>query len=95
MAKKAGKSKGYKSAGINSTVEKKLRKAIRRRYIDGPDRLLNQLKAHRKGKNTMVTIENPNKAQTNQPYIKVPGKDIFPPDDPLWMQKKKAAGEAS
>ena len=30
MAKKAGKSKGYKSAGVHSTVEKKLQKLLPR-----------------------------------------------------------------
>ena len=40
-------------------------------------RIMNQLKAHQAGKKTMVTIENPNKEQTDKKFIRVSGKDYF------------------
>jgi len=72
-----GKTKGYVSAGSVSTVNAKTKNAIRRDYMASGDRLQNQLKAHRRGKKTMVTIENPNKEETNKKYIKVPGSTYF------------------
>lgn len=75
--KKGGKSKGNVSAGVNSNVSKKLRNAIRREYMQSGDRIINQLKAHRAGKNVMVTMENPNKEETNKPFIRVPASKVW------------------
>ena len=58
-------------------LNKKLQNAIRREYVNSPQRILNQQKACRAGKNVMVTVENPNKEQTNMRYIRVPGKQFF------------------
>ena len=33
-----------------------------------------KMKAHLKGKNVMLTIENPIKSETNKPFIRVPAK---------------------
>lgn len=77
MAKKGGKSKGYVSAGVNSNVNPKIRNAMRRDYMQSPDRILNQLKAFRAGKNVVVTIENPNKNETNKRFIRVNARDIW------------------
>jgi len=67
---KAGKSKGYVSSGINSNVSKKTRNAVRREYMNSPARVLNQIKALRKGKDVVVTVPNPNKEETNKRFIK-------------------------
>ena len=40
-------------------------------------RMMNQLKAFNSGKRVMVTIKNPNGAETNKQYIRVPAKDIW------------------
>ena len=40
-------------------------------------RMINQLKAHRKGKRVMVTIANPNPNETNKPFIRVPGSEVW------------------
>jgi len=45
--------------------------------MESGDRKLNQLKAFRKGKNVVVTIVNPNKEETNKPFIKVNAKHWF------------------
>ena len=72
-------SKGNTSAGLHSNMRKKLKNAMRRDYLQSPDRIMNQLKAHRAGKKTVVTIENPNKNETKFRYIRVDGKHIFKP----------------
>jgi len=75
--KKGGKSKGYVSAGVHSNVSKSVRKAMRRDYLDSGQRLANQRKAFSLGKKVMVTIENPNKEETNKRFIKVPGSQVW------------------
>lgn len=75
--KKGGKSSGKVSAGIHSNVSKATRRAIRKDYLASGERIINQLAAFRKGKNVMVTIENPNKNETNKRFIRVPGSQIW------------------
>ena len=50
-------------------------------------RLLNQLNSWSKGKRTMVTIENPNKNETNKRFIRVEGNhtEAFGP----WKREDK------
>ena len=76
MAKnKGGKSKGNVSAGIHSNVSRSTRSAMRKEYMASGDRIINQLKAFRKGKNVMVTIPNPDPNCTNKRFIRVPAKE--------------------
>ena len=75
--KKGGKSKGNVSAGIHSNVSKSTRRAIRADYLASGERIINQLKAHRAGKNVMVTIPNPDPNQTNKRFIRVNAKTIW------------------
>ena len=71
MAKgKGGKSKGNVSQGIHSNVSKTIRREMRRDYLNSQMRVLNQQKALRQGKDIVVTIENPNKTETNKPFIR-------------------------
>jgi ribonuclease P protein component len=67
MAKK----ESTQSAGIHSNVTKKTRNAVRRNYINSNMRPLNQQKALSRGKDIVITIENPNKTETNKPFIRV------------------------
>jgi hypothetical protein len=71
MAKKGGKSKGVASKGIHSNVSKKITKAMRKDYLASSTRIMNQMIAHHAGKNVVVTIVNPNKEETNRPFINV------------------------
>ncbi len=71
MAKKGGKSKGFISKGIHSTVNRKITNAMRSEYLQSGDRILNQMAALRKGKDVVMTVANPNKEQTNKKFIKV------------------------
>ena len=41
------------------------------------DRIMNQLKAFLAGKNVMLTIENPNKNETNKRMIRVPAHTVW------------------
>lgn len=76
MAKrKGGKSKGNVSAGVHSNVSKSLRKEMRNDYMNSGDRIVNQMKALRQGKRVMVTISNPNKSETNKPFIRVTAQE--------------------
>lgn len=78
MAKgKSYKSSGKQSAGIHSNVDKKILNAVRSEYLMSADRVLNQLSAHKKGRRVMVTIENPNKNETNKRFIKVPSTTLW------------------
>jgi hypothetical protein len=68
---KTGKSKGNVSKGIHRTVSRKITNAMRRDYMASGDRILNQMAALMKGKDVVITIENPNKSETNRRFIRV------------------------
>lgn len=74
---KGGKSKGNVSAGIHSNVSKSTRREMRQEYLASGQRMINQLKALQDGKDIVVTIENPNKEETNKRFIrkKISGKE--------------------
>lgn len=73
MGKKKTRSK-YTSSGGSPTISRKISNAVRH-DLDAGTRLLRQLKMWAKGKRTMVTIENPNKNETNKKFIRVEGND--------------------
>lgn len=77
MAKKGGKSKGATSAGIHSNVKSSTLNALRRDYMASSERLVNQLKAFRKGKKVMLTIENPDKNDRGKLFIRVPASQVW------------------
>lgn len=78
MAKsKGGKSKGNVSAGIHSTVDKATKKALRRQYLESPQRVINQRKAFDAGKNVMITIPNPNPNETNKRFVRVNAREVW------------------
>lgn len=64
----------YTSKGERCSINRKVTNSIRK---DRPlaDRLMCQMAAWSKGKRTMVTIENPNKNETNKRFIRVEGND--------------------
>ena len=68
--KKGGKSSGVMSQGLRTSSAKTASK-------DFGDRIANQLKAFREGKKVMVTIENPNKNETNKRFIRVPASQVW------------------
>tara|TARA_S200000501_G_scaffold366258_1_gene400786 strand:- start:186 stop:455 length:270 start_codon:yes stop_codon:yes gene_type:complete len=61
------------SKGERRNVAKATRKAARREYLSsGVARVSNQMSAFLKGKNVMLTVENPNKKETAKRFIRVP-----------------------
>lgn len=80
--KARSRAKQYTSKGVVGSK--------RNKNTDPGQRLINQITALRKGKNVMVTIPNPNKEQTNKPFIRVSGKDWFMPERPPEKKKKKS-----
>lgn len=77
MAKKGGKSKGFVSAGVHSNVSRSVTNAVRRSYMASGERIMNQLMAWKRGKNVVVTIDNPNKNETHRRHIRVRAIDIW------------------
>ena len=71
MGKKGGKSSGFVSQGLHKNVKQSTKRAVRRAYLDSPQRTLNQIKALQQGKDIVMTIANPNKEETNKRFIKV------------------------
>lgn len=62
----------YVSKGTVPSITKSVIKAMKRDRTFA-DKTLAQLKQWAKGKRTMVTIPNPNKNETNKPFIRVEG----------------------
>jgi hypothetical protein len=84
MAKgKKSTGKTYISNGERRNVSKAITKAIRRDYLNSGERIMNQLLAYRANKKVMVTIENPNKNETNKRFIRVPANQYFKPNEPF------------
>lgn len=76
--------KGKKNSGNNYTsksqrpnVSKSITKSLRKDYNSSLARLNNQLAAWKKGKRVMLTIANPNKKETNKPYIRVNAFEVW------------------
>jgi hypothetical protein len=76
MAKKGGKSKGFVSAGVHSNVSKSTLNAMRACKSEG-DKLIDKQQAWLQGHNPWVTIDNPNKEQTNKRRIRVRMNDLM------------------
>lgn len=73
MGKKKHRSK-YTSSGGCPTISRRISNSVRQDVTDATT-LLRQLKVWARGKRTMVTIENPNKNETNKKFIRVEGND--------------------
>lgn len=73
MGKKQSRTSQTSKGEVGTTRSRK------RHWEEGyqSDRIMNQLKAHLQGKRVMVTMANPNKNETNKPYIRVPAKDVW------------------
>lgn len=75
--KKGGKSKGVVSAGIHSNVSKSIRRELRSEYLASAARVINQRRAFDAGKRVMTTIANPNREETNRPFIRVEASTVW------------------
>ena len=77
MGKKGGKSSGAVSQGIHSNVRQGILNVNRQEYMRSGLRLLNQRRAWAKGKNVVLKIENPNKNETDKPFIRINARDVW------------------
>tara|TARA_Y100000816_G_C25761443_1_gene399995 strand:+ start:261 stop:524 length:264 start_codon:yes stop_codon:yes gene_type:complete len=68
------KRESYTSKGERPTVSRRWKKLMRKDVMQ-TDRTYNQWDAFIKGKNVVLTIKNPNKNETNKPFIRVPAKE--------------------
>ena len=84
--KKGGKSKGFISKGENSNVSKHTRKLMRRQTTE-LQTALNKQEAFRRGKNVMLTIPNPNKGESNKPFIRVNAKEVWGNPNKVYIMK--------
>jgi len=75
MAKGKGSSgKTYSSKGERSNVSARTLSTMRREKYEG-DKMLDLQRAWAKGQNPWMTIENPNKNETNKRFIRVKMND--------------------
>ena len=76
---KKSSGKHYTSKGERENVSRWLKKACRRDYIENRslERAINQRNAFLKGKRVMLTIENPDKNNTKERFIRVPASEIW------------------
>jgi len=58
------------SSGNTSKGERRSSMKTSGLYVSNADKMLRKLDALKKGKDIVITIGNPNKAQTNKPFIK-------------------------
>ena len=84
--KKGGKSKGFISKGENSNVSKHTRKLMRRQTTE-LQTALNKQEAFRRGKTVMLTIPNPNKGESNKPFIRVNAKEVWGNPNKVYIMK--------
>ena len=84
--KKGGKIKGFISKGEHSNVSKITRKLMRRETTE-LQTTLNKQKAFRRGKNVMLTIPNPNKGESNKPFIRVNAKEVWGNPNKVYIMK--------
>ena len=68
---------GKKSSRASQTSKGERRNVVNGLSDDRTElqRVNDKMRAHLKGKNVMLTIENPNKSETKKPFIRVPAKE--------------------
>jgi len=76
MGKKRQRAKQV-SKGERRPIDPKWRKQYRREYNGSTAQMQNKLEAWLAGKNVMLTIENPNKNETNKRFIRVNANDVW------------------
>lgn len=84
MAKK-GSGKTYTSKGERRNVNRGTLNGMKRER-DPSEKVINVQRAWLEGRNPWVTISNPNKEQTNKPFIRVKANELW--GNPKERQKK-------
>jgi hypothetical protein len=73
------------SKGIGRNVSKWVCKAIRK-DVTLLETMRRKREAFNKGKNVVVTIPNPDKMETNKPFIRVNAKEVWRKSTPFMMK---------
>lgn len=68
---------GKKASGKHYTSKGERISSMKTATRDSAARVMNQLKAWQAGKNVMITIENPNKNETNKKFIRVNAREHY------------------
>lgn len=77
----------YVSKGQGRNVARKTLKSMRS-CTSEVETANNKLNAFLRGKKVMLTVENPNKQETNKRFIRVPAKEV-------WGRKKKEVSDVT
>jgi len=76
-----GKSKGEKSSGnVSKGIHRNVARSVvraTRAARPGYEKMANIMDAYWKGKNPWITIENPNKEETNKRFIRVKSETLY------------------
>lgn len=67
----------YTSKGERPNSNRSALKAVRLEYKNSMSRLNSQVAAWRRGKRVMLTIHNPDKKETNKPFIRLNAIDVW------------------
>ena len=76
MGKKRQRAKQV-SKGERRPMDPKLKKMARREWVGSTAQMTAKYTAWLSGKNVMLTIENPNKNETNKRFIRVNANDVW------------------
>ena len=76
----------YTSKGTGKSVSSWTTKAMKR-AVTPMQTMLNKQDAWMKGKKVFLTIENPNKNETNKPFIRVPASHVWKKYEPYRMKQ--------
>lgn len=68
---------GKKRQRASQTSKGEVGNPMKTRVRTQAARQTNQLNAWRKGKNVVLTLPNPNKNETNKPFIRVNARDVW------------------
>ena len=52
-------------------------KEARREWVGSTAQMIAKVEAFKRGRNVVLTIANPNKNETNKPFIRVNAKDVW------------------
>lgn len=89
--------KGKGGSGKTYTSKGERRSSMKTPNRDPGIKMLNKMKALAKGKDVVMTIENPNKNETNKRFIKIKisGKEYVKTKGTGYIMKSAAGGEVT
>ena len=85
MARKKSRAQ-YTSKGQRRSVSKWVTKAMKK-DVHPLVRLRRHRQAFNRGKNVMLTIPNPNKQETREPFIRINAKEVWRKSTPFMMKQ--------